>query len=381
MALFIHTADWHLGRILHSEHLTAEQEHLLGSLVELVDELRPDAVLISGDVYDRAVPHPEAVSLLDSTLSSIVRDLEVQVVIISGNHDSRSRLGFASRILAGEGLHVYSEPTASIEPLVIQDEHGDVQIVPLPYFEPADARSLLEDDGIANHEQAMQAMVERALTRTTSARKVLLAHAFVAGGTLTESERPLTVGGADQVEAGCLAGFDYVALGHLHRPQQVGQGMYYSGSLYKYSLAEAGQDKSVNVVRLGPDGLESVETRPLVPRRDLRLLEGTLEELLERAPEGNPDDYLVVHLEDKGPLFDPMVRLREVYPNVLYAPRKQALEADEEQAPEARDRRELSELEWFEQFFEFVTGQELSAEEAGALERVLAEVQDQEVDR
>lgn len=378
MALFIHTADWHLGRILFSEHLTEEQKHLLGCLVKLVEELRPDAVLVSGDVYDRAVPPPGAVSLLDDTLSKVVRDLGVRVVIIAGNHDSRSRLGFASRILAEEGLHVYSEPTLDMKPLVIQDEHGEVEIFPLPYFEPAHVRSLLKVDSIANHEQAMRAMVEQAMKKATSARKVLLAHAFVTGGKVSDSERPLSVGGAGTVAANCFAGFDYVALGHLHKAQQVGDGMFYAGSLYKYSLAEAGHGKSVNVVKLGPAGLESVEQRPLVPKRDLRRLVGTLEELLDRAPEGNADDYLVVTLQDQGPLFDPMGKLREVYPNVLHASREQSPEADGEQALGAHKRRELSEQEWFEAFFEFVTDQELSAEEEDALQQVLAQVQQQE---
>ena len=378
MALFIHTADWHLGRILYSEHLTREQEHLLGSLVELVDELRPDAVLVTGDIYDRAVPPPGAVTLLDNTLSRIVRDLGVRVVIIAGNHDSRSRLGFASRILAEEGLHVYSEPTPDLEPLVIQDEHGDVEIFALPYVEPANVRSMLDDDSIVGHEPATRAMVGRALAQASDARKVLLAHAFVAGGTVSDSERPLTVGGAGTVDAGCFAGFDYVGLGHLHKPQSVGDGMYYAGSIYKYSLAETGHDKSVNVVKLGPRGLESVTTRPLVPRRDLRRLEGTLQQVLDRAPEGDPNDYLVVTLLDQGPLFDPMGKLREVYPNILHTSRKQAPTPDDEQTSGVSARRELSERQYFEAFFEFVTEEELSAEEAEALDQVLQEVLQQE---
>ncbi len=377
MALLIHTADWHLGRILFSEHLTGEQEHLLDSLVELVDSLRPDALLVSGDVYDRAVPPPDAVSLLDRTLSRVVRDLGVRVVVIAGNHDSRSRLGFASRILAEEGLHVYAEPTAEMEPLVIQDEHGDVEIFPLPYFEPAHVRALLGDETIVTHEQAMRAMVERATSRASSARKVLMAHAWVAGARITDSERPLSVGGAGQVNAGCFAGFDYVALGHLHRPQQVGDGMFYAGSIYKYSLAEAGQAKSVNVVRLGAQGLTSVTDRELRPRRDLRRLEGTLEELLDRAPEGDPEDYLVVSLKDQGPLFDPIIKLREVYPNVLHASRAKAPERDEP-SRDAPRRREQSERQWFDDFFQYVTDQELSDDEVAALEQVLARVQEQE---
>ena len=251
----------------------------------------------------------------------------------------------------------------------VEDQHGPLEIFGLPYIEPAQVRALLGDDQIVGHEQAMRAMAQLARERSGGGRRVLLAHAFVSGGQLSDSERPLSVGGADTVDAGCFSGFDYVALGHLHQPQQVGPQMYYAGSLYKYSLAEAGHRKSVNLVRLGAGGLASVSQEPLTPRRDLRRLEGTLEQIIQRAPEGDPDDYLVVDLLDRGPVYDPMGKLREVYPNVLHAERRRPPELERQLHPARRQ--QLDDREYFSAFFKEVTDEELDEEEQAALVEVI----------
>src|SRR4051794_40817170 len=208
---FIHTADWHLGRLFHGVHLTNDQHHALMQLVELVKQERPDAVLVAGDIYDRAIPPPEAVELLDEVLCRLVIDLKIPVVLIAGNHDSPQRLNFGSRLLANRRLYVTGNLPAKCESVVFADEHGPVHVYAVPYCEPMLVRQCLECEDVVDHDSAMRALVARiGTTHPSGERKILMAHAFVAGGAECESERPLSVGGAGTVDAASLGGFDYV---------------------------------------------------------------------------------------------------------------------------------------------------------------------------
>jgi exonuclease SbcD len=391
---FIHTADWHLGRLLHNVHLTEDQAHVLDQFVDLVRHVRPHAVLVAGDVYDRAVPPVEAVGLLDDTLSRIVRGLGVPVIIIAGNHDSADRLGFGSELLARQGLHVVG-PLGS-QPVVVglQDGEQAIAVLPIPYAEPALVRERLGRPDVHDHAAAMAALCGRALAAVPAgALGVAVAHAFVAGGAQSESERPLSVGGAGSVPADVFAGFSYVALGHLHRPQafacpappadpgsssadggQLSLGasppttslLNYAGSLLPYSFAEANHEKSVAIVDItvrpaGPAAAH-VELVRLSPRRQVRRLQGLLADVLA-AGKADPgaQDYLEVTLTDHGAIYDAMGRLREVYPNTLSL-RRAELEVASGQGP-ARDHRTMTERELFTGFFQHVTGEPLSAEQ------------------
>jgi exonuclease SbcD len=391
---FIHTADWHLGRLLHSVHLTEDQAHVLDQFVDLVRQERPHAVLIAGDVYDRAVPPVEAVALLDDTLSRIVRGLGVPVIVIAGNHDSADRLGFGSDLLARQGLHVIGP--LGTQPVVVglQDGGQAIAVLPIPYAEPALVRERLGEPDIHDHAAAMAALCRRALAGVPAgALGVAMAHAFVAGGAQSESERPLSVGGAGNVPADVFAGFSYVALGHLHRPQaftchaspadsepgsapsdQLSLGaspptaslLHYAGSLLPYSFAEADHEKSVAIVdipiaRAGPCPAR-VELVRLSPRRQVRRVQGLLADILA-AGKADPSahDYLEVTLTDHGAIYDAMGRLREVYPNTLSL-RRAELEVGSSQGP-ARDHRTMTERELFAGFFEHVTGEPLSPEQ------------------
>lgn len=315
----LHTGDWHLGRIFHARSLIDDQAHVLDQFVALVRELRPDAVLVAGDVYDRAVPPADAVNLLDDTLSRIVLGEGVPVVLIAGNHDSPDRLGFGARLLAPRGLTIAGRIAARVEPLHFVDEWGKLAVYPLPYAEPAVVRDALGAE-FRDHDAALGALLDGIRERhPAGVRAVVVAHAFVAGGTESESERPLSVGGSGAVAASRFAGFDYVALGHLHRPQQIGSAaINYAGSPLKYSLSEIDHDKSVSLVELRAPGEIRVERIALQPRRDLRRVSGDLHALVEAGREDpGRHDYVFASLTDKGALLEPMARLREVYPNAL----------------------------------------------------------------
>jgi len=432
---FIHTADWHLGRVFLGVHLTDDQAHLLDQFVDLARGAKPDAIIIAGDVYDRAVPPPEAVALLDDVLCRLVLDVGTRVVLIAGNHDGPERLSFGSRLLGRQKLHVLGNLAGMGAPLSFDDRHGAVEVFPVPYADPAVAREWLGDNanGPRDHDQAMRAILAR--TRAGSAgaagasiphapspgpglfsaapagpRSILVTHAFVAGATPSESERPLTVGGAGTVEAAAFEGFSYVALGHLHRPQQSGGGnTRYAGSLLKYSFDEADHTKTVDVVELAADGTFTRESVPLRPRRDVRRISGRFADLLRGpaaaagreasafagapakaaassvtgAATGSPNDYLLVTLLDDGPVLDAMARLREVYPNVLRIERTEGwgaagpagAGASGSAAAAAGDiRHNVTERDLFRAFFTDVTGAELTADEQSALDEVIEDV-------
>ncbi len=382
---FLHTADWHLGRSLHGASLIEDQAHLLDQLVALAREQRPDAVLVAGDVYDRGVPPREAIELLDETLCRLVLEVGCAVVLIAGNHDSADRLAFGSRILRDRGLHILGHPGPDSAGLELADAHGPVRVYPVPYAEPAIVRHRFDQHDLQGHQAAMQCLLEGIWSRhPRGARALAVAHCFVAGGTASESERPLSVGGAGAVDPSVFEGFHYVALGHLHRPQRCGGNGHvrYSGSLMRYSFSEVDHDKAVLAVEMGPDGACSVTEVALSPLRQVRRVRGLLADLLAEAADGpGRDDYLMVTLDNREPVFDAMGKLREVYPNVLHVERP-LMAGGSHSSAERLDHRRLGELELFEAFFRQVTDEELTAEQRAAFVRIAEGVrrQQQELD-
>ena len=371
---FIHTADWHLGRQFHNVSLIEDQRHLLEQLVTLAKETGAEAFVIAGDVFDRAVPNPEAVALLDDFHAEMVLRLEIPVIMIAGNHDSPGRLGFGSRLFRKAGVFVYGQVEAAPQSLVLRDAWGPVHFFGLPYAEPAVVRDRTGESDVHNHEQALMRLAIAAREQVPKGeRSVCIAHCFAAGGKESESERPLSVGGSGSVSPKCFEGFSYTALGHLHRPQGVGDRIRYSGSLMKYSFSEIPHNKSASIVTIDGTGDVEVAEYPLQPPRDLRMIEGELAELVRGpAPGENPDDFLLVRLTDRKALLDPMGRLREVYPNVLHIERT-GLEKASAKALEAREPG-LGDRELFAAFFEEVTGEALADEEAEAFVEVYEEL-------
>lgn len=372
---FLHTSDWHLGRIFHGVHLTDDQEFVLKEFVRLVGDLKPNAVVIAGDIFDRAVPPPEAVQLLDEVISQLLLDYRTPVIMIAGNHDSPERLGFGNRLLSRQGLHVVGPLATASEPVVLHDEFGPVYFLPLPYADPAMVRSRL-DENAADCERAMQAQVFHALRQVPAeARTVAIAHSFLSGGEKSESERFLSVGGVETVPTGVFSRFHYTALGHLHKPQTVGNPcIRYSGSLLKYSFSEASHEKGLYLVEMDNRGQVTTERMQLSPRRDVRCVNGLLEEFLAGPKQGESvDDYLQITLDDDGPVLDPMGRLRAIYPNVLEIQRTQLSDGGELRGP-AADHRGLTDQDLFASFFEQVTGIPLNDEQTKGFVTALEEV-------
>lgn len=317
---FLHLSDLHFGKRLFEQSLMPDQQALVDGILAAVDREQPDAVLIAGDVYDKGVPSIEAVRLLDRFLSELsLRKLPAAV--IGGNHDGAERLDFLKSVLAPHGLAIAGVPQTPPDTLTFSDEFGEVQIVLLPFIKPALIRPLFPDRTIDTYEQAVGAVLST--LPPWDGRRVLVAHQFVTAAGLPPEKagsESVSVGGVDNVDAGLFDGFDYVALGHIHRPQAVGkESVRYAGSPLKYSFAEAGSDKNLLFVTLREKGDVTVCEVPVTPLHDLRELRGPLEKLTDPAVIGAADrnDYLSVTLTDEEPLTDPIGALRAIYPNVL----------------------------------------------------------------
>ncbi|HID45844.1 MAG TPA: exonuclease SbcCD subunit D [Chromatiaceae bacterium] len=357
---FLHTSDWHLGRQFHNISLLEDQRHVLDQLVDIVRDRHVDAVLVSGDVYDRSVPPAGAVSLLDDVIHRINTKLGVPMLFIAGNHDSAERLGFGARALARNGIHIMGQPGHEPASVVLADDTGEVVFIGVPYADPVTVRHHLGVD-VHSHEEAMTALL--AQVQKIGRRSVVLAHCFVDGGVESESERPLSVGGVDRVPASLFERFDYAALGHLHAPQsRQWPHVRYSGSLLKYSFSEEKQHKSVTLVDMDAQGRCEIEKIPLQPRHDMRILEGYFDELLERGRrDSGREDYLLIRLLDTHAIHEPMNRLRDVYPNVLHLERPGLLRSGERRET-GRERLAVGELPLFRDFYRQMTGDELQPE-------------------
>lgn len=314
----LHTADWHLGKMFYGDYLTEEQAYVLTTqFLPLLREEHVDAVLLSGDVYDRSLPPTGAVELFDEIATKVTAELGIPFLVISGNHDSASRLSFGSTLLAKQGLFITGELEKANGPIVLEDAYGPIAFAAVPFAEPAVVRHYVKDDTIHTYEDALQAMLA-VQGNTTVARKVCLAHTFVTGSLASDSERPLSIGGSDAVSADIFADYTYTALGHLHGPQQAGNpNVRYAGSLLKYSFGEARQKKGAVLVDIDGNGKVDTTFIPFVPRHDVRIIEGLFADIMEDTSSEGKDDYVLVRLADTEPILDGMAKLRQKYPRAM----------------------------------------------------------------
>lgn len=409
---FFHISDLHLGKRVCGFSMLEEQRYILRQILEMTETLCPDGVLVAGDLYDKPVPAAEAVELADWFLSQLA-ERKIPVWVISGNHDSAERIAYGGRMMEQAGVFMsrvfdgrlqgytvtkYADGTKDIraigdgnaEPETQEDNPREdsprrnapqkssvaerVDIYLLPYLRPLQARRFFPEQEIQTTQQAVEAVLAETKLREDRTN-ILVLHQFIAGAAVCDSEE-LTVGGLDQIEASVLEDFDYVALGHLHRPQKAGrETVRYCGSPLKYSFSEAGHEKSVTVIETGgrtaPHEV-TVSRYPLTPRLDLREIRGPLEKLLQKDVYGaaNPEDYLHVTLTDEGEILDAIGKLREVYPNIM---RLDFERASQEELSEKQDIyiEEKTPAELFADFFVRQNGREMSAEQKKIVSDIL----------
>lgn len=314
----LHTSDWHLGRSFHRVGMLGHQAEFVDHLLEVVESERVDLVVVAGDVYDRALPHVDAVRLADETLARLAAS-RARVVISSGNHDSAQRLGFGARLIDAAGVHLRTDAAAVGTPILLDDKHGQVAVHALPYLDPL---ALHEPWQLPSrtHEAALTEAMRRvrADLRSRSARSVVAAHAFVAGGLPSDSERDISVGGISVVPSSVFDGITYTALGHLHGRATLGEGLRYSGSPLAYSFSEAAHTKGSWLVELGRDGVTEASFVEAPVPRPLSTLTGELESLLaDPALARHEQHWLQVTLTDPVRPDRPMERLRARFPHTL----------------------------------------------------------------
>ncbi len=360
----IHLSDLHLGKRVNEFSMLEDQQYILTEILHIMDEEQPDGVLIAGDVYDKTVPSAEAVALLDDFLVRLAKR-DLQIFLISGNHDSPERMAFGGRLMEGSGVHLAPVYDGRVSPITLTDAYGTVNFYLLPFVKPAHVRRCFPEREITTYTDALAAAIE-AMGVDQTGRNVLVTHQFVTGAARCDSEE-LSVGGTDNVDVSVFDPFDYVALGHIHGPQQVGrETVRYCGTPLKYSFSEAGHQKSVTVVELGPKGTVSVRTVPLIPLRDLAELRGTYEELTFRGfYEGTSyqKDYVHITLTDEEDVPDAMRKLQIIYPNLMkldYDNRRTRAGACLDGAEDAEQK---SPLELLEEFYEKQNGQPMGEEQ------------------
>lgn len=360
---FIHTSDLHIGKIVNGFSMMEEQKAVLDQIIFYAKEYEVDAVLLSGDLYDRSAPPAAAVSMMDDFLTRLTEE-RIKVLSIAGNHDCKERISFASRILEHRGLYMEGMLKEEICYVDFDDAWGSVRVHLLPFARPVEIRAFYRTP-VRDYEEGMQECLKH-MKLLKGERNILLTHQFVVNEgrqpELSDSESRVCVGGADQVDAGNFKPFDYVALGHIHGPQQIGRGpIYYSGSPVKYSFSEVSHEKSVILACLEEKGSLTVEYLPLTPVHDMRKIRGRLSDLImpEVTALEDTEDYILAVLTNEEELVDPIGTLRSIYPNVMQLKWERKTHVQEGEIMYTRGLKDKSPLALFEDFFELVTGREL----------------------
>ncbi len=374
----IHLSDLHIGKRVNEFSMLEDQRHILDQILKIIDQEKPDCVVIAGDVYDKSIPSAEAVQLLDDFLTRLAART-MPTALISGNHDSPERLAFGARLMTQTGIYVSPVYDKQVQSICFTDEYGEVRVYLLPFLKPSIVRHVYEEETVESYQDAVQTAIAH-LPLDSSCRNVLVAHQFVAGADRCESEE-MSVGGIDQVDASVFDAFDYVALGHIHSPQSAGRKtVRYCGTPLKYSFSEAGQQKSVSVVELLEKGRVEIREEPLIPLRDMRKIRGTYLEITARDfyAGTNTEDYIQATLTDEEDIPDGMQKLRIIYPNLMRLEYDNRRTRENRQVERAADAEEKSEAELFAELYALQNNQPMDEEQKRFLEDVIRRVKGEE---
>lgn len=370
----IHLSDLHIGKRVNEFSMIEDQKYILKVILNIIDDEKPDGVLIAGDVYDKSVPSAEAVQLLDDFLCRLA-ERKLPTYIISGNHDSAERLSFGGRLMDMSGIHLSPVYNGKVEPFTLTDEYGKVNIYMLPFVKPVNVRRFFPDSEIESYTYAIKVAVD-SMNVDEKERNIIVTHQFVTGASRSESEE-ISVGGSDNVDASVFDAFDYVALGHIHGPQKIGrESVRYCGTPLKYSFSEANHKKSVTVVEMGEKGKIEIRTVPLVPKRDLREIKGRYEEiLLKENYEGtNTEDYIHITLTDEEDIPDVMNILRIIYPNIMKLDYDNKRTRNNQAVGKAEGVEKKSPLELFSEFYYDRNGQSMCEVQTAFMQNLIEEI-------
>ena len=377
----LHLADLHLGKILQEQPLIEDQKYMLEEIIKKVQEENIEIILISGDIYDRSIPQTDAVDMLDYFLNKLIKDLKKQVFMISGNHDSKERLGFGNKIFENDGLYISSKYEGQIKKVELQDEYGKLNIYLLPFIKPVEVKKYFEDE-ILSYDETIKKIIEKENIDETQ-RNIILTHQFVTciGEEVerTDSET-ISLGGIDNVDISNYDKFDYVAIGHVHRPQRIGRDTArYAGTMLKYSFSEVNHKKTIPIIDFKEKGNINIKLVELIPLRDMREIKGPIEELTkkENYKNTNTEDYIKAIITNEEPVYDAIGQIRKVYPNVLKLEiqnSKSSVSQNDEKEKELQNIKNKSEVELFNEFYKFQNYTELNDEQTQVIENIVKEI-------
>ena len=370
----IHLSDLHIGKKVNEFSMLEDQAYILTKIINIIDEQNVEAVFIAGDVYDKSVPPIDAVNLFDDFLVRLSKR-NLKVFIISGNHDSAERLAFGGRLMNQSGIYVSPIYHGDIQPITIQDDYGDLNVYLLPFIKPAHVRHSLEIE-VSSYNEAVEKAIEHMSIDTTK-RNVLLAHQFVTGAIRSDSEE-ISVGGSDNVDAHLFKEFDYVALGHIHRPQKcIYDYIRYSGTPLKYSFSEANHHKSVTIINIQEKGNLSIEQIPLIPKRDMVELKGTYNELVAKSFYEHTtyqEDYVHITLTDEEDILDALAKLRVIYKNIMKLDYDNQRTRHQSELSLSDAVEEKTPYEHFSDFYEMMNGQSLNDEQSAFMQQLIESI-------
>ena len=372
---FIHLSDLHLGIRVNDFSMSDDQRYILDRILDIIDREAPDGIIIAGDIYDKSMPPAEAVAMFDDFISSIA-DRKIKTFIISGNHDSAERIAFGSRIMNAGGIYLSPVYNGDIKPVVMEDEYGAVNIYMLPFVRPSAVRAFYPDDDTDSYSSAVETAVKH-MNADFSQRNIIITHQFVTGAVRSDSE-DISVGGTDNVSADIFADFDYTALGHIHKPQNIGsERIRYCGTPLKYSFSEAKQDKSVTVIELGKKGDVNVRTVKLIPLRDMTELKGSYEELMKKSfykGTGYTEDYVHITLTDENDIPDAVSKLRLVYHRLMKMDYDNARTKKQSIIEGMTSARETDPEKLFGEFFESQNNVPMNDEQAAFVSGIIKDI-------
>lgn len=372
---FIHLSDLHLGKRVNEFSMFEDQEYILTKIINIIDDQKPDGVIIAGDVYDKSVPSAEAVELFDDFLVKL-SNRNLKVFVISGNHDSAERIAFGGRLMDKSGIYMSPVYGGKIEPITITDNFGDVNIYMLPFVKPANVRRFYPESEISSYTDAIKTIIDD-MSIDESKRNILITHQFVTGASRTESE-DISVGGTDNVDASVFEKFDYVALGHIHRSQKcTSDYIRYSGTPLKYSFSEANDKKEVVILDIKGKGTIELSFVPLVPKRDMVEIKGKYDELTLKSFYENTsyiEDYMHITLTNEDDIPDVLTKLRVIYKNIMKLDYDNQRTRHSVEINGADNVERKSPFEHFGGFYEMQNGQALSEEQSEFMTEIIEQI-------
>ena len=373
---FIHISDIHLGKKVNEFSMLDDQVFVLNQVIKTAAEQKADAVIISGDIYDKSVPPAEAVEVFDRFITELSQK-DIKIYAVSGNHDSPQRIAFGSGIMSKSGVYFSGVYNGKIEKHVFEDKYGKVNIFLLPFIKPANVKRFYEDAEITDYNSALKVVLENASVNENE-RNIIVAHQFVTGAQRSDSEE-VSVGGIDNVDASLFEMFDYTALGHIHGPQKMGRNIIYSGSPLKYSFSEINQKKAMIVVDLNEKGNVSINKIPFIPLHDMREIRGYYDEITNRQNyiNTNTHDYIKIVLKDDDEIIDAIGKLRSIYPNIMTIDYDNLRAKTNNEAFVINVDTNKSPTELFCELFELQNNMPVSSQQIKEIERVFESVEEE----